>query len=95
MTHYFVLPATLAACATLALSDMAAAQSASIPPSITTPDRVEKRIGPLDFKEGMPSRETVAKVYDNLDFTHAFNAFVNTYQGANMAAGRKGFLSIG
>src|SRR4029453_10644921 len=67
----------------------------SIPPSITTPDRVETRIGPLDFKEGMPSRETVAKVYDNLDFTHAFNAFVNTYQGANMAAGRKGFLGIG
>ena len=43
----------------------------------------------------MPSKETLAKVYDNLDFTHAFEAFVNTMQGVNAAAIRKGFLDIG
>src|SRR5206468_9529101 len=53
------------------------------------------RLGTLDFKDGMPSKDTVAKVYDNLDFTHAFEAFVNTMQGVNMAAIRNGMLGIG
>ena len=66
-----------------------------IAPSITTPDKVETRIGTLDFKDGAPSKETLDKVYDNLDFTHAFEAFVNTFQGVNMAAARKGLLDIG
>lgn len=43
----------------------------------------------------MPSKDTVAKVYDNLDFTHAFEAFVNTMHGVSVAAVRKGFLDIG
>jgi hypothetical protein len=30
-----------------------------------------------------------------LDFTHAFRAFVDTFQGASLAAVRKGFLDIG
>src|SRR4029450_5083126 len=63
--------------------------------SISTPDKVETRIGTLDFKDGMPSQETIAKVYDNLDFTHAFEAFVNTFQGVSIHALHKGFLSIG
>jgi hypothetical protein len=88
--------AVLAACAVLAPPHLAAAQATTgIPPAITTPDTVQTRVGTLDFKDGMPSKDTVDKVYDNLDFTHAFEAFVNTYQGVNMAAGRKGFLDIG
>jgi hypothetical protein len=88
--------AILAAFAVLALPHLATAQtSTGIPPAITTPDKVETRVGTMEFKDGMPSKETIDKVYDNLDFTHAFEAFVNTYQGVNMAAGRKGFLSIG
>jgi hypothetical protein len=63
----------VAACAMLALPRLATAQSApAIPPGITTPDKVESRLGVLEFKDGMPSKETVAKVYDNLDFAHAF-----------------------
>ena len=73
----------------------AAAQTSPISPAISTPDKVETRIGPLDFKDGMPSKDTVAKIYDNLDFTHAFEAFVNTLQGVSIHALRKGFLSIG
>jgi hypothetical protein len=93
----FIRPmAALIVCAVPTLPHMAAAQTApAIPPAITTPDKVETRIGPLNFKDGMPNKDTIAKVYDNLDFTHAFNAFVNTYQAVNMAAARKGFLSIG
>ena len=70
-------------------------QRLAIPPSITTPDKVETRLGTLEFKDGAPSKDTLDKVYDNLDFTHAFEAFVNTFQGVNAAAIRKGLLDIG
>ena len=78
-----------------ALTITSAHAQVPISPSITTPDKVETRIGTLDFKDGAPSKETLDKVYDNLDFTHAFEAFVNTFQGVNMAAARKGMLDIG
>lgn len=35
------------------------------------------------------------KVFDNLDFAHAFDAFVNTMQGVSTAALRKGFSTSG
>lgn len=42
--------------------------SAKVPESIRTPDVVEtSRLGRLDFLDGMPSDETVRKVYDQLD----------------------------
>ena len=68
---------------------------AQTPQSITTPDKVETRIGKLDFKDGAPSKATLDKVYDNLDFTRAFEAFVNTYQGVSLAAARRALLSVG
>ncbi len=92
-------PAAAKACALAALLFTCAAAiagtSEEIPPSITTPDKVETRLGTLDFKDGMPSNDTVDKVYDNLDFTHAFEAFVNTMAGVSIAALNKGFRSIG
>jgi hypothetical protein len=39
-----------------------------IPESITTPDRVETRIGTLEFFDGIPTKETSQLVYDHLDF---------------------------
>jgi hypothetical protein len=80
----------------LALPGLAAAQPApAIPPSISTPDRVDSRLGPLEFKDGAPSAATVDKVYDNLDFTHAFDAFNNTMRGVSVASIHKGLLSAG
>jgi hypothetical protein len=35
------------------------------------PDRVETHIGPLEFKDGAPTLETIEKVRDTLDFTCA------------------------
>ena len=63
--------------------------------STTTPDRVESRIGTLEFTDGMPSQETLDKVYDHLDFTHAFEAFVNALQGVSMHAMHQGWLDAG
>jgi hypothetical protein len=90
----YLAPVTV--CTMLALPHFAAAQTApAISPAISTPDKVETRIGPLDFKDGMPSKDTIAKIYDNLDFTHAFEAFVNTFQGVSIRALHKGLLGVG
>jgi hypothetical protein len=83
------------ATSTFLAGTIAATAHEAISPAISTPDKVETRIGTLDFKDGMPSKETIAKVYDNLDFMHAFEAFVNTFQGVSIHALHKGFLSIG
>ncbi|MGE8186125.1 DUF1254 domain-containing protein [Pseudomonas sp. NPDC086278] len=70
-------------------------EAAAISPSISTAQTVESRIGKLEFKDGMPNKETLNKVYDNLDYIHAFNAISNTFQGVNMVALRKGFEAAG
>jgi hypothetical protein len=85
-----------ALCVAITLSMLAMLRLApAISPPISTPDKVETRLGTVEFKDGAPSAETVSKIYDNLDFTHAFEAFVNTFQGVSMNAAHKGFLSIG
>ncbi|WP_313950199.1 DUF1254 domain-containing protein [Accumulibacter sp.] len=73
----------------------ALAQSPAIPPSLITPDKVETRIGTLDFKDGAPNQATLDKVYDNLLFTHAYNAFINTFQGVSMSSFRDGIVKAG
>ncbi|MGE3869957.1 MAG: DUF1254 domain-containing protein, partial [Pseudorhodoplanes sp.] len=83
-----------AACAMLAWPSIAGAQ-APIPPALNTPDKVDSRIGTLEFKDGAPSKATLDKVYDNLDLSHAFRAFTDTLQGVSIASLRKGMQSIG
>jgi hypothetical protein len=96
MKQSISLPAAAFACTMLALPHMAAAQTApAIPPALITPDKVESRLGTLEFKDGAPSKATLDKVYDNLDFTHAFRAFVDTLQGVSIHALRKGFVNAG
>jgi hypothetical protein len=90
------LALSISTLAILAMLRLAAAQTApAISPAISTPHKVETRLGTLDFMDGAPSAETVSKIYDNLDFTHAFETFVNTFQGVNLDAAHKGFLSVG
>src|SRR6186997_692692 len=66
-----------------------------IPPSIATPDTVESSIGKLEYKDGAPTDETVAKAYDYLDLMHGVEAFVNAYQGASVASIFKGAQDAG
>jgi hypothetical protein len=67
----------------------------AIPHALTTPDRVETRIGHLHFKDGMPTVETAEKIRDTLDFTRALNVYNNSFRGASAYALGKGFHSIG
>ena len=52
-----------------------------IPTFITTPDRVETRLGTLRFFDGFPDDATVQKVYDNLDFQRGVQAFLTAHAG--------------
>jgi hypothetical protein len=73
----------------------AAGQAADIPPSLVTPDKVESLLGALDFKDGVPSKATAEKLYDNLDFTYAYRAFMDNMRGVSIASLRRGMMSIG
>ena len=84
MKQSFRMFAAVTACALLFLPRPAAAQtSGAIPPFLITPDRVETRIGTLEFKDGAPTVETAEKVRDALDFTRALNAYNNSFRGAS------------
>ncbi len=71
------------------------ASADGIPASIATPDKVETRIGVLEYRDGAPSVATAEKVYETLAFTRALNAYNNSFRGASAYALREGFLSIG
>ena len=88
--------AMLAGCALLALPALAPAQTGpGIPASITTPDRVDSRAGALSFRDGAPSKETLEKVYDHLDFTNAYRVFMDNMRGVSIQALRKSMMSVG
>jgi len=63
--------------------------------SIATADRVQTRLGTMEFTDGVPSAQTVQQVYDNLDFTRAVDAFLLAFQGASLQALRNGFRAVG
>ena len=63
--------------------------------AISAPDKVETRLGTLEYKDGVPTSATVQKVYDNLDFMHAVDVYLNAFAGVSTYAVRDGFRSIG
>lgn len=69
--------------------------AAEIPPSVVTSDTVDTPLGTLEFKDGAPSKATLEKVYDNLDYNFAFRAFMDNLRGVSIHALRKGMMSIG
>jgi hypothetical protein len=66
-----------------------------IPPSITTPDEVETRIGTLKFFDGFPDKATVEKVYDNLDFQRGVQAYLIALPAVSIEGARKGVTGFG
>jgi len=66
-----------------------------IPVDITTPDKVETRLGTLEFFDGLPDSATVEKVYDNLDFMRGVEVFLNTLAAGSCLAQFRGLRSVG
>jgi hypothetical protein len=63
--------------------------------SISTPDSVETSIGTLKFFDGVPTDDTVKKVYDNLDRMRGVQVFLDTLPGASMYRLRAGNKKVG
>ena len=99
---FFILTLSVAAASfsTGCTSNDAAAQPTEgynnkIPPAIMTPDKVETRIGTLEFFDGLPSESTVQKVYDNLDFMRGVEAFLNFIPATSVEGMRRGMVEMG
>ncbi|MGY4857286.1 DUF1254 domain-containing protein [Cryobacterium sp. AP23] len=69
--------------------------SPDTPASLTTPDRIESRLGTLEFDDGAPSDATADLLYEHLDFLHGVEAFINSFPGASTTAMHRGLQSIG
>ena len=82
------------------LSGSASAQnapkySADVPAWITTPDKVDTRIGTLRFHNGAPDEETVKLVYDQLDFSRGVDAFLTGIPATSVRAACNGLEKAG
>lgn len=66
-----------------------------VPPGITTPDNIPTRVGDLNLFDGVPDAESAQKVYNLLDFNHAYRAYLDGVKIASMSAMRKGILEFG
>ena len=66
-----------------------------IPDYILTPDKVETRIGTLKFFDGIPTKETAALVYDNLDLMRGVETFLNGMPAASLEAILRGSRDFG
>ncbi|PSN14814.1 hypothetical protein C7293_10025 [filamentous cyanobacterium CCT1] len=66
-----------------------------IPERIRTPDKVSTRIGDLKFFDGMPTPDTVQKVYDNLDLMRGVETFLNGIPATSIEGIRLGMVDLG
>jgi hypothetical protein len=66
-----------------------------IPPSIPIRDKVETRFGTLNFFDGFPDKDSTAKLYDNLDFQRAVQAYLLGLPPVSQWANRQGILEVG
>ncbi len=66
-----------------------------IPEEIMTPNNVKTSIGNLNFYDGIPTKETLEKVYDNLDFIRGVNVFMNFIPATSVEGIRLGMKDMG
>ena len=69
--------------------------SPNVPVKITTPNKVETRIGTLHFTDGTPDPDTVALAYDQLDFGRGVDAFLKGMSATSVHALCRGFDEAG
>ncbi|MEN0007136.1 DUF1254 domain-containing protein, partial [Flavobacterium nitrogenifigens] len=63
--------------------------------TISTPNKVSTKLGSLTFKDGIPDAASAQKLYDEADYIHGVDAFVNGYPVVSQWAIREGFKSVG
>ena len=86
---------SLLAISTIPLSAQQYKMQTPIPPGVAIPDTVETRLGTLKFFDGFPDGASVEKLYDNLDFQRAVQAYLLGVAAVNQLANRKGIAELG
>ena len=69
--------------------------STPMPPGVAAPDKLETRLGTLRFESGVPDITSTDKLFDNLDFQHALQAYLLGLPPVNQLANRQAILSMG
>ncbi len=94
MMKVFVITMVFTCVATISFA--APKYAADVPENVTTPDVVQtKQLGELRFFDGMPSDETVSKVYDHLDFSRGVETFLTGIPAASLYAFVEGMKEAG
>jgi hypothetical protein len=69
--------------------------STPMPPGVAAPAEVQTRLGTLHFDSGVPDQATTDKLYDNLDFQHAVQAYLLGLPPVNQLANKSAILAMG
>lgn len=69
--------------------------STPMPRGVSVPDTVETRLGTLHFDGGVPDQATTGKLYDNLDFQRAVQAYLLGLPPVNQLANKTAILTVG
>ncbi|MFM7575337.1 MAG: DUF1254 domain-containing protein, partial [Microcystaceae cyanobacterium] len=69
--------------------------STPLPPGIASPAKLETRLGTLNFFDGFPDKATSEKLYDNLDFQRAVQAYLLAIPAVSQAANRNAIRTLG
>lgn len=69
--------------------------STAVPPGINAPAEVETRLGTLRTFDGFPDKASAEKLYDNLDFQRAVQAYLFAIPAVSQLANREAFSTLG
>ncbi len=69
--------------------------STPMPPGVASPVKVETRFGTLNFFDGFPDKASIEKLFDNLDFQRAVQAYLLALPPVNQAANRNAIRELG
>ena len=66
-----------------------------MPQGVVVPDSVDTRLGTLRFQGGVPDQASTDRIYDNLDFQRAVQAYLLALPVVNQMANRAAILAMG
>jgi hypothetical protein len=69
--------------------------STPMPPGVAAPETMETPFGTLKFFDGVPDKASTEKIYDNLDFQRAVQAYLLGLPPVNQLANRRAILRMG
>jgi len=69
--------------------------STPMPPGVASPNKVDSRLGTLNFFDGFPDKATAGKLFDNLDFQRAVQAYLLAIPAVSQVANRNAIRTLG